>query len=423
MKRRAFVAGTAATAALSTTPLRAQAQTEIKVQYSTPDLFKTLHEQIAVEFMKKHPHYKVTFLAPLPAYEEMAQATLRAAVTNTLPDVAYQGLNRQRIFHDRKLAQPLDPFIAADAEFATFGHAPGLLDVGRFGGQQLGIGFSVSMPIIYFNEDLVKKAGGDPATLPSTWDGIFALAQKIKALGGSTQGFHFDWDITGNWMWQALVFANGGTMLTPDEKKVAFAGPAGQAGIATLHRMVSEGTMRDVSQSVSLQDFTSGTMGIWGHSTSRLGGVTKQIGDKFKLRTAPFPTTADGRLPLGGNVAMLFAKDPARQKAAWEYIKFATGPVGATLMVQATGYFPSALKATEDPNLLKPYYEKNPNHLVAIRQLPKATGWYAFPGENGLKITDVIKDHLQSVVAQKAKPDEALAKMAAEVQPLLPTSA
>ncbi len=222
-------------------------------------------------------------------------------------------------------------------------------------------------------------------------------------------------------MWQALVFSNGGTMLTADEKKVAFDGPAGKTAINTLGRMVTEGTMRDVAQTVALQDFTSGTMGVWGHSTSRLGGVTKQVGDKFKLLTGPFPTQPDGRLPLGGNVAMLFAKDPAKQKAAWEYIKFATGPVGATMMVQATGYFPSALAAADDPKLLKPYYEKNPNHLVAIRQLPKSTGWYAFPGDNGIKITDVIKDHLQSVVAQKAKPDAVLPQMSKDVQALLPS--
>jgi multiple sugar transport system substrate-binding protein len=421
MKRRTLLAGGVAAASLAAPALRAQSPTEIKVLYSAPDLFKTLHEQIAVEFMKAHPQYKVTFLAPLPAYEEAAQATLRAAVTNTLPDVAYQGLNRQRVFFNRGLAQPLDPLIAADPDFKTYGHSPGLLDVGRFGGKQLGIGFSVSTPIIYYNADLVTKAGGNPAALPGDWDGIFALARKIKALGGSTQGFHFDWDITGNWMWQALVFSNGGTMLTADEKKVAFDGPAGKVGIETLSRMVTEGTMRDVAQNVSLQDFTSGTMGVWGHSTSRLGGVTKQVGDKFRLLTGPFPTQADGRLPLGGNVAMLFTKDPAKQKAAWEYIKFATGPIGATMMVQATGYFPSALAAADDPKLLKPYYEKNPNHLVAIRQLPKSTGWYAFPGDNGIKITDVIKDHLQSVVAQKAKPDAVLPQMAKDVQVLLPS--
>jgi multiple sugar transport system substrate-binding protein len=420
MQRRTLLAGVAAST-LAAPSLRAQTQTEIKVLYSTPDLFKTLHEQIAAEFTKAHPQYKITFLAPQPAYEEVAQATLRAAVTNTLPDVAYHGLNRQRVFYDRGLAQPLDPFIAADTDFKTYGHAPGLLDIGRFGGKQLGIGFSLSTPIIYYNADLVTKAGGDLAALPRDWDGIFALARKIKALGGSTQGYQFDWDITGNWMWQALVFANGGTMLTADEKKVAFDGPAGKVAIDTLNRMITEGTMRDVSQSVSLQDFTSGSMGIWGHSTSRLGGVTKQVGDKFKLLTGPFPIQPDGRLPLGGNVAMLFAKDPAKQKAAWEYIKFATGPVGATMMVQATGYFPSALAAADDPKLLKPYYDKNPNHLVAIKQLPKSTGWYAFPGDNGIKITDVIKDHLQSVVSQKAKPDAVLPQMAKDVQALLPS--
>lgn len=421
MKRRTLLAGAATAASLGAMPLRAQSQTEIKVLYSIPDLFKTLHEQIAAEFMKAYPQYKVTFLAPQPGYEEVAQATLRAAVTNTLPDVVYHGLNRQRVFYDRKLAQPMDALIAADTEFKTFGYSPGLLDVGRFGGKQLGIGFSVSTPIIYFNTDLVAKAGGNADALPTTWDGIFELARKIKALGGNNQGFQFDWDITGNWMWQALVFSNGGTMLTPDEKKVAFDGPAGKAGIETLGRMVSEGTMRDVSQNVALQDFTSGALGIWGHSTSRLGGVTKQVGDKFKLRTSPFPIQPDGRLPLGGNVAMMFTKDPARQKAAWEYIKFATGPVGATMMVKATGYFPSALAAADDPKLLKPYYDQNPNHLVAIKQLPKSTGWYAFPGDNGIKITDVIKDHLQSVVAQKAKPLEVLPRMAKDVQALLPS--
>ena len=48
-------------------------------------------------------------------------------------------------------------------------------------------------------------------------------------------------------MWQALVFSNGGTMLTADEKKVAFDGPAGKTAIETLGRMVTEGTMRDVA--------------------------------------------------------------------------------------------------------------------------------------------------------------------------------
>ncbi|MBL8673244.1 MAG: extracellular solute-binding protein, partial [Rhodospirillales bacterium] len=242
MLRRSVVRSLAAASAVVAAPAIAQSTTEIVVEYSIPDLFKTLHEEIGRAFMKANPQYKVTFRAPQPGYEEITQSVLRAAITNTLPDVAYHGLNRQRVFVDRGLAQPLDGFIAADAQFKEFGHAPGLLDIGKVKGKQYGVGFSLSTPILYVNGDLAAKAGANPDALPADWDGVFELARRVKALGGNTQGFHFDWDITGNWMFQALVFSYGGTMLTEDERKVAFDGEAGRKAIATLSRMVKEGT-------------------------------------------------------------------------------------------------------------------------------------------------------------------------------------
>ena len=43
-----------------------------------------------------------------------------------------------------------------------------------------GVPFNASNPIVYFNADLVKKAGGDPEKFPSTFEEIIALATKIK---------------------------------------------------------------------------------------------------------------------------------------------------------------------------------------------------------------------------------------------------
>jgi multiple sugar transport system substrate-binding protein len=410
----------AATAALFATP--AMAQTEITVQYAIPDIFKEVQEEIAKQFMAANPTIKVKFTQPTKEYEDATQQVLRNAVTGQLPDVTFQGLNRQRILADRNIAVPLDSFIAAEKDWGKAGYDGALLTLGQVKGKQYGMGFSLSTPIIYFNADLVKKAGGDPDNFPSTWEGIFALAKKIDDPANKVSGFHFDWDITGNWMWQALTFSNGGTMLSADEKTVAFGDAPGQKAIATLAAMRRDGTMRDVSQATALQDFVSGRLGIWAHSTSRLGGVTKQAQGVFTLRTARFPVGAGeaSRLPAGGNVAMMLAKDPAKQKAAWEYIKFATGPVGATIMVKGTGYFPANAIPAKDPKMLGDFYAQNPNHRVAIGQLPAMTAWYAFPGENGLKITDVIKDHLQSVVNQSAKPEDALKKMTADTQALLP---
>ncbi|MCC7017312.1 MAG: ABC transporter substrate-binding protein [Rhodospirillales bacterium] len=401
-------------------PCRAQ-PIELVVDYSIPGLFKQLHEDLANQFMAKHPNIKIKFPAPTSDYEEAAQRLLRQNLIKQLPDVSFQGLNRQRVMVDRGIAVDLTPFIAAEKEWKNLGYDDALLSLGRFYGKQYGLGFSLSTPVVYYNIDLVKKAGGDPDNLPTTWKGIFDLAKKIDALGGNVGGFQFGWDIVGNWMWQALVFSHGGTMLTPDEKKVAFDDTKGQAAMRDLGAMLREGGMRDLSTVVARQNFIAGTQGIWSHSTSYLGSVTKQIGGRFQFKTAPFPVpAADGRLPAGGNAVMMITRDPAKQKAAWEYMKFVTGPVGATAMVKATGYFPGNAIPAQRAEMLGDFYKNNPNHLTAIKQLHIVTGWYAFPGENGLKITDVIKDEMQAVINKSKTEAQALAAMAKAVQALLP---
>ena len=48
------------------------------------------------------------------------------------------------------------------------------------------------------------------------------------------------------------------------------------------------------------------------------------------------------------------------------------------------------------------------------------TAWYAFPGDNNLKIIQAIKDRLQTVIDKSAKPEAALTGMATDVSKLLP---
>lgn len=418
--KRVFLKSMAASALVACSLAQAQPTVDIVVDYPYAGIFKDVHDKIARDFMAKFPQYKVTFRAPTPGYEEAAQQSLRQAVTNQLPDVSYQGLNRQRVFVDRDIAVDMTPFIKAEKNWGAMGYDKALLSLGQVGNKQVGIGFSLSTPIVYFNADLLRKADVAPEQFPTSWPGIASLAKKSKASNPGSQSMHLDWEITGNWMWQTLVFSNGGAMLTPDEKKVAFDGPAGKAAMQTFALAVKDGEMRDATLNTAIQDFVSGNLAILVTSTSRLGQVTKQVGSRFDLRTARMPIEKDGRLPAGGNVAMMFTKDPAKQKAAWEYIKFATGPLGATTMVHGTGYFPANSIPANDAKLLKSFYEQNPNYLTAIKQLPVLTGWYAFPGENGLKITDVIKDHIQTVISKEVTPEKALATMSRDVQALLP---
>lgn len=396
------------------------AKIELIVDYPYPELFNPVHQELAKRFSEKFPDYSVKFRAPTTDYELAAQQALRHAVTNQLADVSFQGLNRQRVFVDRNIAVDLTPFIKSEPDWEKRGYSDSLMSLGQVNGIQSGIGFSLSTPIVYYNADLITKAGAKLDDLPKTWDDIIALADQSKSVNPGTYGLHYDWEITGNWLWQSMVFSKGGQMLDDAEEKVAFDDAIGQESIEQLGRMVANDTMQNYSYSEAQQLFVSGKMAVFSSSTSRLTGIEKQIGDRFRMVTGYFPVYGkDGRVPAGGNVAMMFTKNPERQKAAWEYIKFVTGPEGAVVMTKNTGYFPANMLPIEDPDGLKGFYDANPNQYTAVKQLPWLTGWYAFPGENGLKITDVINDNLQTVFDKSAQPQAALKNMSQEVQKLL----
>jgi multiple sugar transport system substrate-binding protein len=126
-----------------------------------------------------------------------------------------------------------------------------------------------------------------------------------------------------------------------------------------------------------------------------------------------------GRLPAGGNLVVMLTKDRARQEAAWKYIRFATGPVGQTIMATHTGYLPSNSIAITTPEMLGDFYKAQPNYQTSIAQVPLLTGWYAFPGPNAVKIIDTIRDHLESVVTGKTTAAATMPKMTADVRRLL----
>ena len=400
----------------------AHAETTIEVQFPYGHLFNETHEVIYEAFRKEHPDITVKFRSPYESYEDGTQKVLKEAITRKMPDVTFQGLNRIRVLVERELAQPLEPFIAKEADFSKEGYHKAMLDIGTYGGQVHALPFAVSLPIAYYNLDLVKQAGGDPNDLPETWEEVIALSKKIDALGPDTHGMFFGWNITGNWFWQALNFSQGGTMLDAKEQEVVFGGDVGKWSIETLARFHNEAKMPNLGLKDSFQVFVAGKVGMFFWSTSALANITKQVGDNFVMKTGPYPSVkADGgKLPAGGNGAVMLATDPEQQAAAWEFIKFTTSGRGAAIVAETTGYMPPNRKANE--LYLKDFYDAHPNHMAAVKQLPLLTNWYAFPGKNGLKITDVIYDDMQSIVTgQRAdEPLKVLEDMVRDVQKLLP---
>lgn len=398
-------------------------KTVVEISYSYPKLFKEVHATLEKEFEKKFPNIDVKVRPGSVNYEDETQKVLRQSITKEMPDVSFQGLNRFRIFADKKLAVDLNTLIKDDkTDLKAIGFDESLYGAGKFGDKVYGVPFAVSLPIGYYNMDLVKKAGWDVNNLPKTWKEVVELSKKVNALNEkNVKGMFFNWQISGNWFWQALNFSQGGSMLSDDEKKVTFDGKIGQWSIDTLKSFTQEAKMPFISYSVARTDFIAGNIAAYYTSTSDIKAISDSIGNKFEMKTALFPSVKEnGKLPAGGNGAVLLTKDPKKQKAAYEVIKFWCGPEGSKVVANMTGYMPPNQVAAQELTA-EGFYKNNPNNATAVKTLPYMTGWYAFPGKNSLKVTEVIYDQMESIVnGQETDTTKVLNNMSKKVQEYLP---
>jgi len=225
-------------------------------------------------------------------------------------------------------------------------------------------------------------------------------------------------------MFSALLFGAGGTMLSKDESKVTFNGPEGQKAVEVLDRMVKEGGLPVLTKQAGEQAFVAGKIGFAFQTTGALRNTIKNVGTKFDLRTAHIPLIdpVNGKLPTGGNAVVILTHDVEKQAAAWEFARFAAGPYGASVVVPGTGYVPNNELAAASPDYLGTFYKENPLFRAGLEQMPLMKPWYAFPGSNGVKVTQTIVENLSRVVEQSATPQEALDDAAADVEDLLPRS-
>ena len=411
---------TMALAALSIAAGTAAAKTEITVDYPWPDTYTFLPDIVKV-YEQEFPDHKVVLRTTHKDYFDATQAILRQSLANQMPDVSIQGYSRLRVLGDKGIAVDLNPFVIKEEDWTSQGFDEVLMSLGRIGDKQVGLPFTLSMPITYFNPDLVKKAGGDPQNFPTKWDDVLDLARKITDLGPDIHGIFLPRS-TGNWYFSAMLHSQGGRFMTPDEKKVAFDGPEGLAAIRLYATAMKDGSMPNFTTKNARQDFFAGRLGIIFASTANIKRFTKAIGGRFDVGTAPYPMGEhpDGTVSVGGAAWVMTATDPEKQAAVWNFMKFFSGARGATMMAQATGYVPPNTVAAEDPRYMGKFYDENPKFRVAVNMMHLMAPWYAFPGENGLKITGVILDNLNTVVDQSVEPKEALGEMARQIQALVP---
>ena len=415
--RRQMLTSAIAAAAMLPSALRAQTPRALKLSI-TPSIFAATFQQLVTVFNAGNPAIHVSIEGRYRNQDDSLQATLRAALVGDLPDMAVEGNYYLPILRERGISTRLDDLIAKEKDWKAQGLGGTVQALGMAGGETHGLGVALSVMILYYNADLVAKAGGDPDNLPREWDGVLALAKKVGALGGTTEGGFYSYG--SSFAWPAPVYTQGG-LLMDAERHIRF---TDREGLQALHIMRGFGEVGqakyDVPQDQARTVFSSGVIGVLVDSSSSLQQFEQAAAGRFKIRTARFPLAPNGHIPASGIATTIYTKDPAKRAAAWEFMKFVSGVEGQTIIGKTTGYTPANGLAIEDPRYLGDHYAQAPNMAAANSSVASAVTLYVFPGENALKIAAETKDILGSVVTLKRTPEEGNAELEKMVRTLVP---
>jgi multiple sugar transport system substrate-binding protein len=308
--------------------------------------------RVVEAFQRAHPDIKVRTLLSGP--DALQHVSIYCA-GGKCPDVlmawefTYSGLAERGVLLD------LGTMLAHDATFAAEIKAdsvPSLYETFTYNGGQYAFPEQWSGNYLFYNKTLFAEAGVHPP--PGRWDETWSFAEFLDAARALTKRDRSDrvtqWGFVDTWApyYSALLFGmNNGvpwsdprinpTHLNFDD--AAFIeGIQFYADLANRHRVAPTASE---AQSMATTDlFTSG------HAAMALGGHWRyQTIDRAKdldFDIAVLPTGPKGHAAHSniGTTGLAIAASSPRKKQAWEFLKFAAGPVGQAVIAESGLFVP-----------------------------------------------------------------------------------
>ena len=381
-------------------------------------------KELVADFNKTHPNIEVVEKYNPDMYKGLTQNLQAAMASGKNPDVVQMGWSYLNYAAENlkytDIPKMINEKVPADKDFLEKNYLPNVLALAQTDdGKQIGIPYSVSVPVLFYNPEVFEKAGLDPNNPPKTWAEVQKAAKQIKEKTG-IMGF-FMQEYADNWAQQALIESNGGKMLKKEngKTKAAFDSPEAADAYQLLADMVKDGSGLHATNEEGFQAYLSGKLGMVCTTIGKRANFEKSA--KFKVMVAPFPVF-DGKqlqVPAGGNFLMVFSKDDAKQKAAWEFIKYLESPAALAKWSTGTGYLPPRKDVEQDPNGFKKMIEENKNIQAALSTMPNLVKWASFPGANGLQAEQMLIDVRDVILSGKQTAAEALHTTAEKVNSIL----
>ncbi|GAA5501661.1 sn-glycerol-3-phosphate-binding periplasmic protein UgpB [Deinococcus xinjiangensis] len=391
--------------ALSST---AAAQTTVDFWHSMGDAKRGGWIQArADEYNKAHPNIKI-----VPqykgSYNDSLQATILAGRQGKAPALVQIFEVGSQLALDSGMFQPVGGI--GNVDFGDY--IKPVINYYTIGGKVNSLPFNSSSPVLYFNKDLMKKAGLNPQNPPTTFGALQKACQKIDAAKLNTTCFGMSLN---GWFVEQWMAEQGATLLNNGN---------GRQGRATATNLDSAAAQKIFSFMKTMQDnkwftysgkledwdgsdaiFTQGKAVFHITSTADIGNIrdaAKKNGYEIGVGVLPIPDGVKRNGVVIGGASLWISKSVSKPQAeaALDFALFLTNTKNMADWHKLTGYYPVRQSSIE---LLRKqsWFTQTPLQLVAFNQLTQTIPSAATAGGlNGAAIQTrkIIEEGIQKVL-------------------------
>lgn len=362
----------------------------------------------ADEYNKAHPGVKVvpTYKG---SYNDSLQATVLAARQGKAPDLVQIFEVGSQLALDSGVFQPVSS--VRNVDYSDYIRP--VVNYYTIGGKVNSLPFNSSSPVLYFNKDLMVKAGLDPKNPPTTFGAVIKTCAKFDAAKLGVKCFALS---PYSWLFEQWMAEQNAALLNNGN---------GRQGRATAANIDSAAGRKIFQFYKDLQDKgyltntgkladTAGTDAIFGSqkalmtidSTAGLSSLldaAKQNSFAMGVGVLPIPDSSKRNGVVIGGASLWISKSAPKvqAEAALDFALYMTSTANMASWHKLTGYYP--VRTSSVTALRKEgWFSSSPLQILAFNQLLNTTPNIASAGAlNGAAIQTrtIIEQGLQKVTS------------------------
>lgn len=331
--------------------------TEITFWHSMDSVFGEITQKQVDQFNETIGKEKNIHVTPVfqnwPGTDAL-MAAMPADDIENMPDVIQLYSESVNLIRDYKRTVWTEDMLTTEGTMKKEDLMPGAVEEYSIGGRMIGMPWTTSALLLYYNQDYLDQAGvAVPATIAEMADALPVLVEKTGAeYGLNVRVNQYELE---NWI--ETQGASGSEFGNNKNGHEGYMTELSCVSNGTLDKFLTEwekvvnsGAYKPSKDSIN-EEFAAGMHAMVIMTSSRIPTISELVGDSFNWGVAAIPAvSADdigGAYPSGSGLFMMDRDDEAKKVAAWEFVQYMASPEAQAMWLEGTGYTPVNVKSQE----------------------------------------------------------------------------